>query len=345
MLLEGKVMEHLIAIENVCAWPNLTLLPDGTIIATIFNQPCHGSWEGDVACWGSTDGGFTWGYRSTPAPHEPGTNRMNVAAGLTGSGALVVLASGWSNRPKQGEPAIPFSQSAVLKAWICRSEDGGFTWEIDKHSFPNEVEEGATHLIPFGDIIEAEEGTLGVSCYCEHKVGANAGENSAWFLVSEDDGRTWTILSPISRVNHNETTLLYLGGNRWIAASRTQREARLDQFSSADGGHSWRLEQAITLPSQHPGHLLRLQDRRVLLTYGVRCRNQFGVDVRVSSDEGKTWSAPARLVNYGDVDSGYPSTVQTTDGSLVTAYYAAAEPACDHYHMGVVIWKCDELFR
>jgi Na+/melibiose symporter-like transporter len=37
-----------IAIDNVCAWPNLTKLPDGAIIATIFNQPCHGLWEGDV---------------------------------------------------------------------------------------------------------------------------------------------------------------------------------------------------------------------------------------------------------------------------------------------------------
>jgi len=34
-------IEHLVGIDGVCAWPNLTLLPDGTILTVIFNQPCH----------------------------------------------------------------------------------------------------------------------------------------------------------------------------------------------------------------------------------------------------------------------------------------------------------------
>ena len=33
--------ERYIAIDNVCAWPNLTRLPDGEIIATIFHQRYH----------------------------------------------------------------------------------------------------------------------------------------------------------------------------------------------------------------------------------------------------------------------------------------------------------------
>ncbi len=32
---KGVIMEHYIAIDNVCAWPNLTRMPDGAIIATI----------------------------------------------------------------------------------------------------------------------------------------------------------------------------------------------------------------------------------------------------------------------------------------------------------------------
>ena len=31
--------ERYIGVDNVCAWPNLTSMPDGAIIATIFNQP------------------------------------------------------------------------------------------------------------------------------------------------------------------------------------------------------------------------------------------------------------------------------------------------------------------
>ena len=83
-------MEKYIAIDNVCAWPNLTRMPDGAIIATIFNQPTHGGWEGDVECWASEDEGRMWQLRGTPAPHQPGTNRMNVAAGLANDDSLVV---------------------------------------------------------------------------------------------------------------------------------------------------------------------------------------------------------------------------------------------------------------
>ena len=81
------------AIQGVCAWPNLQLLPDGTVLAFIFNQPCHGRWEGDLDCWASEDGGWTWRFRGRPAPHEPGTNRMNAAAGQTADGAVVYRVS------------------------------------------------------------------------------------------------------------------------------------------------------------------------------------------------------------------------------------------------------------
>ena len=65
---EGDKARPLVAVENVCAWPNLTVLPDGAIVATIFNQPSHGSVAGDVECWATEDAGRTWQKRGTPAP-------------------------------------------------------------------------------------------------------------------------------------------------------------------------------------------------------------------------------------------------------------------------------------
>src|SRR5687767_792258 len=52
-----------IVIDNVCAWPNLELLPGGDVLAFIFNQPCHGTWEGNVECWASKDSGQQWEKR------------------------------------------------------------------------------------------------------------------------------------------------------------------------------------------------------------------------------------------------------------------------------------------
>ena len=40
-------MERYVAVDNVCAWPNLTLMPDGAIVAAIFNRPSHGQEEGE----------------------------------------------------------------------------------------------------------------------------------------------------------------------------------------------------------------------------------------------------------------------------------------------------------
>ena len=83
-----------VVVDNVCAWPNLTLLRDGTIAAIIHNQPSHSRLPGDIDCWVSRDGAF-WEKRANPAPNDPETVRMNVAAGLAGNGDLVVICSGW----------------------------------------------------------------------------------------------------------------------------------------------------------------------------------------------------------------------------------------------------------
>src|SRR4030095_2239462 len=95
-------LERYVAVDNVCAWPNLTLLKDGTIVAAIFNHPSHGEAGGDVEGWTSTEGGRIGKWRGVPAAHEPRTNRMNVAAGTANDGALVVLASGWGGENFRG---------------------------------------------------------------------------------------------------------------------------------------------------------------------------------------------------------------------------------------------------
>ena len=143
-------MEQYVAIENVCAWSNLTLLPDGTIAAMVCNQPSHLKHEGgDLECWASTDGGKTWAKRGTPATHEPGTSSANVAAGLAHDGDLIVLVSRWSYAPRRRLPA-----------WVCQSSDQGSTWSVDKSRsavfFPDGADDedrGDRMVKPFGDIV------------------------------------------------------------------------------------------------------------------------------------------------------------------------------------------------
>ncbi|MDE2964445.1 MAG: hypothetical protein OXU26_11060, partial [Acidobacteriota bacterium] len=125
------------AIDNVCAWPNLTLMPDGSVVATIFNRPYHGLDVGDVESWSSRDGRL-WEKRGSPAVHEGQSNRMNVAAGLAHDGSLVVLASGWGGRD---------FREKILPTLVARSSDGGRNWS---RSFAVQLPEEVDFLIPFG---------------------------------------------------------------------------------------------------------------------------------------------------------------------------------------------------
>jgi hypothetical protein len=325
-------LERYIAIDNVCAWPNLTLLPDGDIVATIFNQPCHGLWEGDVECWSSSDGGAFWRYRGTPAPHEPATNRMNVAAGLARNGDLVVLASGWGGENFRG---------GSLPVWVCRSADGGATWAHTEGGLGAATD--ADEPVPFGDIVQLADGTLGVTAYCRGR--DQAGERKeTHFFRSRDDGMTWD--DPIRLgVAGNETDLL-VTTDGLLAAVRSWDGGHLQLYRSTDHGMTWESVRQLTGPREHPAHLLQLDNGHILLAHGTRHRGCYGVGVQVSDDNGASWYTPGQLVNLEDAwDGGYPSSVQLADGTIVTAYYASGVAAHRRYHMGVVRWRLDDVFR
>ena len=326
-------MEHSVAIDGVCAWPNLTLLPDGTVVAMIYNQPNHlRSPGGDLECWASTDRGETWAKRGTAALHEPGTSRANVAAGLAHNGDLIALVSGWGYGPRRRLPP-----------WVCRSADQGRSWSVDTSRsavfFPegSDYEDRGERMIkPFGDIVALPNGRLAASFY--HDYG------TVWTHFSNDDGRTWPEAAVLSSDHRGETAVLRLRQDRWLAASRIERgpdeetpPLGLELFVSEDEGRTWSQQGPLTAPQQHPGHLLRLEDGRILLTFGMRDVGAIGI--RVSNDEGRTWQPQDVLVHLGQGDLGYPASVQLPDGSLVTAYYYSSP----EYHMGVVRWSLDAV--
>lgn len=332
-------MERYIAIDNVCAWPNLTRLADGTLLASIYNRPIHGRWHGDVEVWASQDDGRIWQRRAAAAPGEPPGNRMNVAAGCAANGDMIVIASGWTPvlEPGTEDPDYSFRERQVLDARVCRSTDGGHTWErADTVTVPDAQDRWS---IPFGDIVAGPAG-LAVPFYSSPPDGSR---NTAWMLRSSDDGRTWGDASRIAADDYNETDILHLGDGCWLAACRTLTDGHVQLFGSTDDGRTWEDRGPVTLPRQHPPHLASLADGRVLLTYGIRNEGLYGVGTRVSGDGGATWSAPQLLVQFeGAIDGGYPSSSQCDDGTIVTAYYANRIAAHGRYHMGVVRWQATE---
>ncbi len=344
MLAGMENLERYIAIDNKCAWPNLTLMPDGSIVASIFGEPCHQLWEGSSECWISHDGGKLWSFVSIPVAHEPGTCRGDLAAGLTHDNAFVVLCAGRKFAAPRGQrldrPLTPEEQGDQ-EPMVCRSEDGCQTWSRTLSVTPPP---GVSVVIPFGDVVVLPQGRLGVSGYSMKEGGLD----SAWILFSEDDGRSWGDARLIGADRYNETDLLYLGDDSLLAAARSTGGGETYIFASDDCGQTWTERGPVTLSLQMPAHLCALQDGSILLSYGVRNRGMLGVCARISRDQGLTWDPPRVLFNTTvnianaspkGVDGGYPASVQLGNGTIVTAYYCSRIPTHQRYHMGVVLWQ------
>ena len=345
-------MERYIAIDNVCAWPNLTLLPNGEIIGTIYNTPQHKSDASvsgaNIECWASEDDGRIWTLRGTPDSPPEGETRVNQAAGLDGDGALIVIMSG---RDVTKEP-----REVLPRPKVFRSVDAGRTWRrIGEVAVPDPVNH---HVIPFGDVISLPDGTMAAPFYGGHKsnkdLEPNEGGNGksdahryqSFLIFSHDGGATWEDRVEIGTWDHDETSVLPMDNGRWIAAARTFTDMHTDLFVSDDEGRTWEYGGPLALTRQAPAHLCRLNDGCVLLSYGIRNTGIYaGIGVRVSKD-GQTWGAPSVIFNPGKEGAGdgtYPSTVQLADGTLVTAYYSSGIPAHARYHMGVVRWRIEEI--
>ncbi len=330
-------IQQVLAVENVCAWPNLTLLKDGTIIAIFHNKPSHGQQEADIDCYSSHDG-LTWKKLSTVTEHEPKTIRMNHAAGMAKNGDLVVLCSGWTDVKQEIRPKQAAFRDAIIRSWVLRSSDAGRTWE-KRDAFPA-GESGWTEYIPFGDIWTGEDGALHVSCYQgEFKDPTKSTKTKGWrssHLRSEDDGWTWKVVSIIGK-RHNETGIFPLGGKSWLAAARIDK---MELIRSDDNGLKWQEPVPVTGRNEINGHLTRLADGRLLLSYGNRVNGHRGVLAKLSNDDGVTWRDPIRIAHTADGgDCGYPESVQREDGRIVTAWYSNNSPLHTGYHLGVTIWK------
>ena len=342
---DGQTPKPRVIVDNACAWPNLTVLPDGTIIATIFNAPYHANIVGDVECWGSSDHGRTWEKRGAPARHDPpNSNRMNVAAGVARNGDLIVISSGWLLKLNPPPPPGQLRKGGlvrVLEPWVCRSSDGGRTWSVDKHAMPARGPVGGPP-VPFGDIIEGDDGALRVAAYTRvPSEDKSLRLRRAYVYRSRDDGRTWGEPAPIDDDHSRcEPALLHLGGGRWLVITRGGGQ---NLYSSVDDAATWRHRTRLRLGG-YPCHPMRLRTGRLILSVGTRSGLEGHTRVFYSDDEGGTWSRPYRVVDYKGKDGGYPSTIELPDGQMLTAYYAKEIEGHPRYHMGVVLWNPAKTF-
>lgn len=315
-------------------WPTVTRRANGELLLV-----CSGGRESHVCPFGrvelmrSNDNGQSWSW---PRVIMDGPIDDRDAGVLeTASGSLLVTtftslayeatlanatkANNWpADRLQRWQAAHrrvdKEKRKAALGVWMIRSTDGGVTWSRRYDSLVNS---------PHGPIQLADGRLL----YAGKELWR--GDNRIGVCESTDDGKTWKWLAIIptragdDHHDYHELHAVESSDGRIVVHIRnhnSQHSRETLQSESSDGGRTWSRPVSIGVWGL-PSHLLRLNDDRLVMSYGYR-RKPYGNQARVSEDHGRTWSEPMPISIDGiGGDLGYPSTVQLDDHSLLTVWY------------------------
>ena len=170
----------------------------------------------------------------------------------------------------------------------------------------------------------------------------------AFVLWSNDRGDTWhyygtMAIDPANIIDYAEPGILRLEDGRLLSMLRIHHNPRCDppggylyQTISEDGGATWSQPRKTELWG-YPADLINLSDGRVLCTYGYRMYPNPGIRGCISED-GTTWELKNEFVIKAIPDLppelmhiGYPSSVRSDDGTILTAYHVWAQERTQGY--------------
>lgn len=207
----------------------------------------------------------------------------------------------------------PQQRQSELGCYMIRSTDGGVTWS-ERYRVPVNS--------PHGPICTTD----GRLIYAGKALWQ---DSDLAFYESKDDGISWEHLADLpirpgdQASKYHELHMVDAGKGQWICHIRNQNPTDLGhtlQCESHDGGKTWTVPHSIGVWGL-PYHLLRLNNGHLLMSYGHR-KPPFGIQSRISRDQGATWSEPIVISSDGITgDLGYPSTIECSDGMLVTVWY------------------------
>ncbi|MFN3326375.1 MAG: sialidase family protein [Bryobacteraceae bacterium] len=168
----------------------------------------------------------------------------------------------------------------------------------------------------------------------------NTREGRVICVRTKDGGASWNFVSFVGPEPEDYAIMpssVRLGPAEIVTAIR--RRHWIDVYRTHDNGESWNfVNQAAVVTGGNPPHMLKLEDGRLVMTYGYRLQ-PFGIRARTSSDNGRSWSEDIILREDGGAwDLGYTRTVRRPDGALVTIYYFNESPNSERY-IGATIWR------
>ena len=281
--------------------------------------------EGGIWTLISEDYGKTWSApRRSPisTPHGPILRR---------DGSLLYIGRGWLDQ-YDGDAIYAFT-----------SDDLGETWQYRTTLYKNNNQD-VTYCEPH--VVELDDGRLVVGIRVqgsyirwEGNLYAGAGFSHEGIPVYGSQGKVFTR-------NEDGSFSVYDGPAQW-ACNRTY--FRLATCISDDGGFTWTKPEFVKVNDPtgllevtggyvygSPPHMLLLKNGAILMTHCSRSLD-IGERAVISYDRGESWENEFVLCNkpydaapdgkggryYRLADIGYPATVETADGGLLSVYYQA----------------------
>ncbi|MBR2616599.1 MAG: exo-alpha-sialidase [Clostridia bacterium] len=225
------------------------------------------------------------------------------------------------------------------RAIVRVSHDNGKSWS-EKRDTPVFAPHGPT-LLPDGSLF-----------YVGRKYAPDRTNHDILAYRSNDEGKTWEYLShlpyPPALADEllSEPHAIVLPNGDVLAAVRSQgspssQTLKIYTVLSHDLGKTWEEPVLLDLCGAPP-HLCLHSSGALILSYSRR-KDPMGEYVRISYDFGKTWSRDTRISpEPADWDHGYPTTVELSDKSLLTAYYMKC-PGDDFTSLHTVRWSLEEI--
>jgi hypothetical protein len=343
--------------QKFCGWPTLERTQRGDLLL-VYNggREAHACPFGQIHLMRSADNGRSWDgpaiLADGPLDERDGgvlqtcrgtllVNWFTSVAWLTFTRRYleqnppedrITLYREWEAR---GSRLPPDTLAREFGHWIIRSEDGGNTWSKPIPSVANSPH-GPIQLSD-GRLLFAGKRAAVVEGLHDMRQPMPATSPQAPEIgaaESVDDGKSWRWIGTIppmeghDAASYHELHAIECTDGRILAQIRNHNpthENEILQAESQDGGATWSRPHPTGIRG-YPPHLRRLRDGRILLSYGHRSP-PWGIQCRLSGDEGRHWGEAIVLLGEGDArDLGYPATVQTGDRELLTVWYERLNP-------------------
>jgi sialidase-1 len=240
----------------------------------------------DVLVKRSRDGGRTWGAAGVVADFGTDTvgNPAPVVDRKTGVIWLLLTRNPGDVKERDIQPGLA---GATRTVWVTHSGDDGVSW-----AKPEEITravkrpEWSWYATGPGSGIQTAAGRLAVAC--DHR---EEGGSYSHVIYSDDDGKSWKIGGSAGPKCNESTVAELRDGSLMLNMRSDAGEHRRAVSVSRDGGLTWSkpaLDRALMEPVCE-GSLIRFG--KMLLFSNPAAVKRENMTVKVSRDDGKTWSA------------------------------------------------------